>query len=103
MSKHAVIELAGRQYLVTEGETISINKHPEEEKTLEVKSVLLLVDEGKTIVGTPYVENSSVTLEIKEKGKDEKVIIKKFKAKSRYRLKKGHRQPKTTLLVTKIS
>ena len=103
MQKTAVIELAGHQYLVKEGDKITIDKHLEDKKTLKIDEVLLMIDDTKTIIGNPFVKSASVSLSIDSLIKGKKINVQRFRAKSRYRLKKGHRQPQTILTVTKIS
>lgn len=105
MTTQAVIELAGHQYLVSEGESFSVDKHLDvlEGKTLDVDQVLLVIQDEKATVGTPLVAGASVTLKVESLGKGEKINVARYKSKSRYRRKAGHRQPQTTLLVTKIN
>lgn len=92
----AVIATGGKQYLVSEGDVISVEKLSDDLKegaTVTFDKVLL-VDDGKdTKVGAPYVEGAKVTGTLKEAGKGKKISVIKFKPKSRYFVKKGHRQP----------
>lgn len=88
----AVIETGGKQYGVSTGETIKIEKILGEHKVGDVVTfdkVLLSND----VVGTPYVVGSKVTGTISEIGRDAKVTVIKYKQKSRYFKKNGHRQP----------
>lgn len=104
MSKYAVIQLLGKQHKVTEGETIvvdSVNQEPG--KKFDITDVLLVVDGDKVSVGQPTVEKAKVTLSVVAQGKGEKIRVAKFKAKSRYRKVKGHRQLQSTLKVEKIT
>jgi large subunit ribosomal protein L21 len=101
MSKYAVIKIKGNQYKVTEGEEILVDKLGDEKPEAEV---LLVVDNGKVKVGKPKVRGAKVKLKVvnaEEKGK--KLTVLKYKAKSRYRKKKGFRPIYTRLLVEKIS
>ncbi len=100
----AVISLAGKQYLVSEGETLKIDKHvdTEEGKDMNVNEVLLATVDDKVLLGMPYVKDASVSLKVIKLGKGEKVTTARFRAKSRYRRKVGHRQPQTVLEVSKI-
>jgi large subunit ribosomal protein L21 len=75
---------------VSEGDSIELNK------------VLLLVDDDKVTVGKPLIEGARVLATAKKNGRGEKIIVFKYKAKVRYRRKKGHRQLFTTLSIDKI-
>lgn len=102
MEKIAVIQLAGHQYLVGVGDKITIDKHLAK-KSLKVTDVLLLINDKGTQVGTPNVKDASVTLDVVEEKKADKVRVQRFRAKSRYRLTNGHRQPQTVLTVKSIA
>lgn len=101
----AVVALAGKQYLVSEGESFEIDKHVEtkEGENFSTDQVLLIVNDDKTTIGTPLVKDGSVSFKVTKIGKADKVVTARFRAKSRYRRKVGHRQPQTILEVTKIS
>ncbi len=100
----AVIEVSGKQYLVREGDRIETEKLDQKEgEKVTIKEVLLTFDGETTKVGTPYVEGASVDLKLEKTAKAEKVEIRKYKAKSRYRRAAGHRQTKSTLLVSGIN
>ncbi len=103
MSAVAVIQLAGKQYVVTEGETISVNKlEVAEGETVKVTDVLLANNGTNTLVGAPIVAGATVTLKATENLKGEKIRVFKYKSKSRYRKTKGHRQLLTKLVVESI-
>ncbi|MEX0652267.1 MAG: 50S ribosomal protein L21 [Candidatus Paceibacterota bacterium] len=97
----AVIETGGKQYVVSVGDVLTIEKLPKDDKgeyTAGEKIVfdkVLLVDNGKdtTTVGTPYIEGAKVIASFEEAGKGKKVDVIRFKSKSRYFKKYGHRQP----------
>ncbi len=101
--KWAVINQQGQQYLVKEGETIEIEKITGK-KGEEVKfnEVLLLSEEKKLIIGQPLVKQAYLLGEIKDQVKTAKITVAKFKAKSRYRRSRGHRQLKTFVKIKKI-
>lgn len=101
--KYAVIALQGKQYRISEGEklTVDLLDQPAEEKFV-VTDVLLLNNEGKIEVGTPFVK-SQVTLKVLEHGKDAKLRVFKYKSKSKYRKTIGHRQNITNLEVVSIA
>lgn len=92
----AVIETGGKQYKVSKGDTIKIEKlagkHKEGDKIVFDK--VLLVDNGAdTTIGTPYIEKAKVVGTISVIGRSPKVTVIKYKQKSRYFKKNGHRQP----------
>lgn len=100
---YAIIETGGKQYRVTEGDIISVEKLSVEagEKVIFDK-VLVMGDGSDAKVGTPYVDAAKVFGEVVENGKAKKVIIYKYKAKKDYRKKQGHRQPYTKIEITGI-
>lgn len=101
----AIIELAGHQYFVKEGDVFTVDKHldQKEGETLTTDQVLLVVADDKSTIGTPTVADATVSLKVEALGKGEKIHVSRFKSKSRYRRKIGHRQPQTRLLVTNIT
>ena len=100
MTKYAVIAIKGKQYRVTEGDELLIDKSNDK---LEPR-VLLLAKNGKVRVGKPVVKDAKVKLKVlKDEEKGKKITVMKFKAKSRYRRKYGFRPRYTRLLVEKIS
>jgi large subunit ribosomal protein L21 len=103
-SKFAVVKIKNNQYKLQEGDVVEIHKVAGEPGTkLNFDEVLLSVDGDKVEVGTPLVAKSSVSAEIVEQTKGDKVTTFKFKSKSRYRRKVGHRQQLTMIKVNKIS
>lgn len=104
MAKDAIIKLAGKQHYVTVGERFTTDRvEGKEGETISPEAVLLTVDGENVTVGTPQVEDVKVALKIVKVGRADKVIVAKFRAKSRYRRKNGHRQPQTTLEVVSIN
>ena len=100
----AVIKTGGKQYLVSPGDKIKIEKLKEEEgKEIVFSDVLLLEKQDKLEIGTPNLKGAKVTAKILEQGKGKKVIVFKYKAKKREKTKKGHRQPFTEIEITKIT
>lgn len=100
---YAVIENGGKQYKVSEGDSIKMEKILAEAGTTLLAEKVLLINDGKaTKVGVPTVEGAKVTLKVVEHGKGDKIIVYKFKAKKGYRRKQGHRQPFTEVVVEKI-
>lgn len=92
----AVIQTGGKQYKVSKGGVLSIEKMRGEYKKGDkvVFDKVLLVDDGKdTTIGTPYIADAKVNAEIMEIGRARKVLVMKYKQKSRYLRRNGHRQP----------
>ena len=92
----AVLATGGKQYTVSKGDTISIEKlsdtHKEGDKVVFDK--ILMVDDGKdTTIGTPYISKAQVKGTITEIGRAPKILVVKYKQKSRYWKRNGHRQP----------
>lgn len=99
----AVIATGGKQYLVKEGDIIKIEKlNQEKGDRVEFDKVLMVNKDGEYIVGRPLVENAKVSGKIIRRGKAKKIIVFKYKAKTRYRKKTGHRQPFTEVLIEEI-
>lgn len=100
---YAIVETGGKQYRVSEGSTIHVEKiQGEPDETVELDRVLLIQDGETTRVGTPYVEGARVIAKIVKQAKAPKILVFKYKAKKNYRRRYGHRQPYTALLVEKI-
>lgn len=92
----AVIQTGGKQYTVSKGDIIAIEKLSGEYKEGDsvVFDKVLLVDDGKnTTIGTPYIDKAAVKGTITEIGRAAKVVVVHYKQKSRYFKKNGHRQP----------
>lgn len=105
MQEFAVIETGGKQYSVSEGDTIRIEKLSGAYKEGDAITFdkVLLVDNGKdTTIGTPYIKGAKVTGELAEEGKGKKVSVIRYKAKSRYSKVKGHRQPYFSVRIKKL-
>ncbi len=91
-----VIETGGKQYAVEPGTTIKIEKLPGGlivGDTVTFDKVLLVDDGAKTTIGAPYIEGASVTATLSGEGRNKKVTVIKYRPKSRYFKKRGHRQP----------
>lgn len=99
---YAVIETGGKQYRVTEGDIITVEKlNLEPGDKIEFDKVLVAGEGSDLQVGAPYVD-TKVFGQVVENGKGKKVIIFKYKAKKDYRKKQGHRQPYTKIEITGI-
>ena len=100
---YAIIKTGGKQYRVAEGDVITIEKleaAPNESVTFE--EVLTVVNDGDVKVGAPLVNGAKVTGTVLEHGKGKKILVFKYKAKSNYRRRQGHRQPFTKVRIESI-
>ncbi|MDD2372382.1 MAG: 50S ribosomal protein L21 [Syntrophomonadaceae bacterium] len=101
---YAVIESGGKQYKVSEGTVLKVEKlEAAAGDHLSIDKVLMVNDEnGNVKVGNPLVSNARVEIEVVEQGRDKKVVVYKYKKRKNYRKKQGHRQPFTRIKVLKI-
>jgi large subunit ribosomal protein L21 len=99
----AVIKTGGKQYIVREGDVLTVEKLPVDNGVFTFDQVLLLADGEKTNVGRPLVEGATVSATILEEGKSVKKMVFRYKSKTRYKKKRGHRQPFTKVRIEKIS
>ena len=99
----AVIKTGGKQYIVSPKQKIKIEKLNKKEGSEVTFSQVLLLEKGKKIeIGTPLVKGAKVVGKILKQAKDKKIIVFKYKAKKRYKVKKGHRQPFSEVEIIKI-
>jgi large subunit ribosomal protein L21 len=100
---YALVEFKGKQYKAEKGALLKVDKIDNEPgTTLDIDTVLLL--SGDTItVGSPYVQGAKVSATVESHGKDDKIIVFKYKPKKDYRRKKGHRQQFSMIKVDGIS
>jgi large subunit ribosomal protein L21 len=99
----AVVRTGGKQYRVHEGSVLDVaTMDVEPGSEVELREVLLVSDGGTITIGSPHVADAVVVADVVEHGRGKKVISFKYKAKTRYRRKKGHRQGYTKLEVTQI-
>ena len=104
MTQFAIIKTGGKQYLVNPGQKLKIEKlDAKEGEKVVFDEILLISDDKKTAVGTPYVKDAKVEAKVLKQGRAKKIIVFKYHAKTRYRKKKGHRQPFTEVEIQKIS
>lgn len=100
---YAIVETGGKQYRVSPGQTIEVDRLPAAEgETVELSQVLLVADGDDAIIGTPTVDGAKVVATCLGEKKGDKIIVFKYKAKTRYRRKKGHRQFYTMLRIDNI-
>lgn len=102
---YAVVVTGGKQYRVTEGDVVYVEKlNAEVDSTVELDNVLVVSkDNGELVVGKPVVEGAKVTAKVLAQGKDKKIIVFKYKRKKDYRKKQGHRQPHTKIQIEAIN
>ncbi len=101
---YAVIETGGKQYKVSEGDVIYVEKlDTEAGETITFDKVLAVSDGENLTVGTPLVEGATVSAKVEKQGKSKKIYVFKMKRKKNERKKKGHRQPYTKVTVEKIN
>lgn len=99
----AIIKTGGKQYIVTPGLRLKIEKLDKKEGDEVIfKDVLLLEKNKKLEIGTPLVEGAEVSAKVLKQGKGKKLVVFKYKAKKRSKVKKGHRQPFTEIEISKI-
>jgi large subunit ribosomal protein L21 len=100
--KYAVIKTGGKQYKVTEGQSLLVEKlNIEKNKPIEFDNVLLLVEDDKTKIGQPLLD-VKVRAKVLDQVRAEKIDIFKYKAKTGYHKKMGHRQNLTKIQIEKI-
>ena len=103
MKSFAIVEIAGHQYQVSPDQELEVNKLDSKKGSkISFKKVLLIVN-GKTKIGSPYIEGASVKAEIINHFKGEKIRVATYKAKSRYRRVKGFRSYLTHLKILEIN
>lgn len=103
MSTYAIVEIAGLQYKVANGQQFQTQKvHAKKDKTYKTDKVLFVKDGKKISVGSPYVKNASVTCELVGEFRGEKTISYKYKRRKSSKHKKGHRQDMCLLKVKEI-
>ena len=101
---YAVIATGGKQYKVTEGDFLRVEKlGVEAGNTVNFDVLLVSKEDGSVVVGNPTVSNASVTATVVEEGRAKKIIVYKYKRKSGYHRKQGHRQSFTKVKIEKIN
>ena len=100
---YAVIATGGKQYRVSEGDVIFVEKLAGEvDEALVFNEVLTVVNDGDVKIGAPFLEGAKVTAKVLKQGKDKKILVYKYKSKANYRRRQGHRQPYTKVSIEKI-
>jgi large subunit ribosomal protein L21 len=101
---YAVIKTGGKQYRVSEGDKLKVEKlEAKVGSTIKLDTVLMLGGVDAIKIGTPSVKDVSVACEVLEQGRDDKILVFKKKRRKRYKRTFGHRQPFTLLKVTTIN
>jgi large subunit ribosomal protein L21 len=99
----AVIKSGGRQFKVSVGQTLEVDRLPiEDGEQIRIEEVLLISDADQSLVGTPFVDNAAVLATVERQARGEKLIVFKYKSKKRYRHRRGHRQELTVLRIDDI-
>ena len=102
--KYAIVEDGGKQYRAVEGVAIDVDRFSADEgEQIDLERVLLVAEDDEVVVGTPYVAGAKVQATVVSQVKGPKVVIFKYKPKQRYRVKKGHRQQYTRIMIDSIS
>ena len=100
---YAIIQTGGKQYKVAEGDTVLVEKlEAAEGDVVTFDQVLTVVKDSDVVVGKPVVDGAKVTAKVETQGKGKKILVFKYKAKSNYRKRQGHRQPFTKVVIEKI-
>ena len=100
----AIFENGGKQYKVSEGDVVFLEKQGAEAgETLKFEKVLALSDDTGFTVGNPTVDGAFVEANVVKNGKEKKIVVLRYKAKKNEKKKQGHRQPYTKVQITKIA
>lgn len=101
---YAIIKTGGKQYKVSEGDLVRVEKlNAEIGDSVSFEDVLLVKSDSDLKVGTPTVENAKVEATVKDQAKDKKIVVFKYRPKKASKSKKGHRQPYTLVEINNIS
>jgi large subunit ribosomal protein L21 len=101
--KYAIVEDGGKQFKAVEGETIEVDRFQAEVgEQIDLDRVLLISDGENTTIGTPFLDGAKVEATIEAQIKGPKIVVFKYKARERYRVKTGHRQRYTRLRIGSI-
>jgi large subunit ribosomal protein L21 len=100
---YAIIRAGGKQYRVQPEQTIDIDRVAADAGAMvEFREVLLVGGDGDVLLGTPFVEGARVVAEVLDQGRGKKILVFKYKNKTRYRRRRGHRQAYTRLAIRQI-
>lgn len=102
--KHAIIETGGKQYRVSEGDLIYVEKlGADAGSSVTFDRVLAVIDDENTVFGAPFVEGAVVTGNVVKNGRGKKIRVYKMKPKKNYQRTQGHRQPYTKVQIETIA
>ncbi|MBA2491373.1 MAG: 50S ribosomal protein L21 [Gammaproteobacteria bacterium] len=100
---HAVIKTGGKQYRVTQGDVLRVEKLTSDVgATVDFEQVLMVTDGDDISVGTPFIDGGKVTAKVRAHGRGDKIKIVKFRRRKHYRRQMGHRQSYTEIEITGI-
>ena len=100
---YALFNLSGFQFTVQEGETLRVPLQTGNAgDKIDINEVLLIKNNDDAVVGNPYIENAKIQAEVLGHGKDDKVLIYKYKRRTKYRRTQGHRQDYSEIKINKI-
>lgn len=99
---YAIIQTGGKQYKVSENDVVKVEKLNAQVGDKVILDVVMLVNDNEVVCGNPLVQGKTVEAEVVEQGKEDKIVVFKYKAKKNYRRKQGHRQPYTALKIVTI-
>ena len=99
---YAIVVTGGKQYKVSQDDIIRVEKLDANVGDKIKLDVMMLVDDAKVVNGNPLVENAEVVAEVVEHGKEDKIVVFKYKPKKNERKKQGHRQPFTKVEILSI-
>ena len=99
---YAIIQTGGKQYKVSENDVVKVEKLNAQVGDKVNLDVVMIVKDNEVVCGNPLVQGKTVEEEVVEQGKEDKIVVFKYKAKKNYRRKQGHRQPYTALKIVTI-
>lgn len=100
---YAIFRTGGKQYRAHVGETLDVERLPNEVgESFEIEDVLLVGDDDNTVIGQPTVEGAKIKVTVEEQFRDKKLIVYKYNQRTNYRRKKGHRHYYTRLKIDDI-
>ena len=104
LEMYAVVQTGGKQYKVTEGDTIEVNRvSGDTGSALTIDTVLMVNQDGSVKIGSPTIDGAKVEAEVVKHTRGPKLIVWKMKRRKGYRNKNGHRQDLSVLKINKIS
>ncbi len=103
MAKIAIIQTGGKQYVVESGTVLSVEKLPAQKDGKITFDKVLMLDDGKSVdVGAPHISGAKVSAELVSEGRSKKISVIRYRQKSRYFKKKGHRQAFSKVKITAL-